>query len=323
MRASASATARSWAGSRSACSRHTATASTPAGIAGTRRRRRLRSRDRARRAGRRPRTAGRAATSGAGRSANGSYSDGRAWRAISITSANPRVVTSATRAPAPLEQAFVATVVPWASSSADARRAPPDRAQPAARASGRPASTAPSTTRPSSATRSVNVPPVSTPTRMRSSVAAHCRRRKLRLGAARRRRSRRPRRPVRTPPVTASITALCRLTQLPAVPVGHLEAVGRLAFDRADAGRVHVDAGAGKRRRDRMEQPGRSTQRTSHSVYHGDASSSKTTSAPGVGGASSGRSNASTIAAVSASASGGVPFVGSTRNDSSAPRPPT
>ena len=113
------------------------------------------------------------------------------------------------------------------------------------------------TTRPSSPTRSVNVPPVSTPSRMRSSVAASCRRRKLRRESRQRRRSRRPRRPGRTPPRDGvDHGALCRLAELPAVAVGDLEAVDRLALDRAHARRVHVDAGAGERRRDRVEQPG-------------------------------------------------------------------
>ena len=197
--ASSLATSCSWAASRSACSRHTATASTPSGTAGM-----LEgssgSISRPCPSSRPPTSTRRSrSTSGRGRSAIGSYSDGRTWRAISMTSAKPCVVTSATRPPLPSSKALVATVVPWASSSADA---PAPASSSAARSAcvGSSGVDGTLTTRPSSATRSVNVPPVSTPSPHATTSVARGR-------PGQRRRSRRPRRPVRTPPVTASITA--------------------------------------------------------------------------------------------------------------------
>ena len=52
------------------------------------------------------------ATSGADRSKKKSYSRGRAWRPISMTSSNPAVVIRATRAPFLCSRALVPTVVP-------------------------------------------------------------------------------------------------------------------------------------------------------------------------------------------------------------------
>ena len=51
-------------------------------------------------------------TSGETRSKKKSYNRGRAWRPISITSSNPAVVISATRAPLRCSSALVPTVVP-------------------------------------------------------------------------------------------------------------------------------------------------------------------------------------------------------------------
>src|SRR5262245_990053 len=79
-----------------------------------------------------------------------------------MTSANPRVVTSATRAPRRSSRAFVAIVVPCASTSGGVSRASARTASATARAgsSGGDNSLA---TRPVWSTASVNVPPVTTP----------------------------------------------------------------------------------------------------------------------------------------------------------------
>ena len=101
-------------------------------------------------------------TSGSGRSAQRSYNDGRSCRPISITSVKPPVVTSATRAPVRSSKAFVATVVPCASTSGLGPRRPIADPTASAGSSGVEGTLA---LRPSSATASVKVPPVSTPTR--------------------------------------------------------------------------------------------------------------------------------------------------------------
>ena len=84
---------------------------------------------------------------------------------------NPRVATSAVRAPLSVSSALVPTVIPWAKPStcagvgAGALERGVDRRQ-HARATGRRASSAPSpcaATRPSKTTASVKVPPTSTP----------------------------------------------------------------------------------------------------------------------------------------------------------------
>src|SRR5688572_9315272 len=82
-----------------------------------------------------------------------------------MRSRSPAVVTSATGAPFPSSSAFVATVVPWASSSGTR---PPARAVSPLRtaAPGSDGVESTLTMRPSSATTSVKVPPVSTPRRM-------------------------------------------------------------------------------------------------------------------------------------------------------------
>src|SRR2546421_3580132 len=153
------ARSRSWESSRSACSRQTASASTPPGTAGS-------SGDSgsswAPVASRRPDTSSRSwrGTRGSGRSTDWSYSAGRSWRAISITSAKPAVVTSATLAPRRSSSALVATVVPWASRSGRGcrRRASTTASEGSCGVEGT------LSTLPSSTTTSVNVPPVSTPT---------------------------------------------------------------------------------------------------------------------------------------------------------------
>ena len=55
--------------------------------------------------------------SGGGRSANGSYSEGRSWRAISISDSKPASVNSSVRAPRRSSRALVATVVPCSRSA--------------------------------------------------------------------------------------------------------------------------------------------------------------------------------------------------------------
>ncbi len=161
----APATARSWRTSRSACKRHTATASTAAGMSGSRPSKTSIS---VPRASRRPDTSNRRSrgTSGAGRSTNASYNAGRVWRAISISSAKPRVATSATRAPRRSKSALVATVVPCARTPTRPRASTASIARSTARAgsSGVDATLA---TRPSCVTTSVNVPPLSIPSRTR------------------------------------------------------------------------------------------------------------------------------------------------------------
>src|SRR4051794_37619103 len=86
-----------------------------------------------------------------------------------MMSAKPASVTRATRPPRRSSSALVATVVPWASSPGG-----PPAAEPAPVAARTPAATATDGSDgvdgtlaivPSSATTSVNVPPVSTPTR--------------------------------------------------------------------------------------------------------------------------------------------------------------
>ena len=160
---SSSATAFSCEGSRSACSRHTATASTPSGISGAAPTGSI-SRPAA---SRRPATSRRRSrgTRGSGRSAQMSYSDGRSWRAISITSAKPAVVTRATVAPRRSSRALVATVVPWASSSGWLPSRPSRTARPGS--SGVDSTLA---IEPSAITTSVNVPPVSTPQRTQATL---------------------------------------------------------------------------------------------------------------------------------------------------------
>ena len=84
----------------------------------------------------------------------------RAYRAISRTSANPRVATSATRPSRRWSSAFVATVVPCARTCGSrSRQASSTAREVSAGVDGT------FVVRPSSATTSVNVPPVSTPNR--------------------------------------------------------------------------------------------------------------------------------------------------------------
>ena len=83
-----------------------------------------------------------------------------------MTSAKPRVVTSATRLPRPSSSALVATVVPCASSSGASPPVPACATAVRTAPAGSAGVDGTLTTRPSSVTRSVNVPPVSTPTRM-------------------------------------------------------------------------------------------------------------------------------------------------------------
>src|SRR5207302_805456 len=59
-------------------------------------------------------------TSGSGRFAHRSYSDGRCWRPMTSRSANPSVVTRAVTAPRRSSTALVATVVPWAIDETEA-----------------------------------------------------------------------------------------------------------------------------------------------------------------------------------------------------------
>ena len=115
------------------------------------------------RASRRPATSKRRsrATSGSGRSTHMSYSDGRACRAISMTSRWPSEVMRATRPPRRSSRALVATVVPWAITAVP----PPGRRPPQPDGRGLQAPRPRLTTSPVSVTTSVNVPPVSTPTR--------------------------------------------------------------------------------------------------------------------------------------------------------------
>ena len=106
-------------------------------------------------------------------------------------------------------------------------------------------------------------------------------RRRLRRPRVRRGRSRSPRAPC----------AARSAVELASVGVGQLEAVDGHAADRLDARRVHRDPGAAKPTVIVCSRPGRSSPRTSHSVYHGDPSSSKSISrsgpAVGVGGSRS------------------------------------
>src|SRR2546425_11466076 len=123
------------------------------------------------------------ATSGGGCSRARSYSDARSWRRSHSRSSNPSVVTSTTRAPRRSSRALVAMVVPCTSRSiTESRVPPPATVRESFRASRVPSrSTARNiptvgssgvvvTLRTSSvpsapsATRSVNVPPTSTPT---------------------------------------------------------------------------------------------------------------------------------------------------------------
>src|SRR5215467_8938308 len=86
-----------------------------------------------------------------------------------MTSARPAVVTRATGAPRRSSTALVATVVPWASRSGRSAAA---RAPAMARdGSSGVDSTLP--TRPAASTRSVNVPPVSTPTSTGATLVGH------------------------------------------------------------------------------------------------------------------------------------------------------
>ncbi len=156
---SAIATARSGSALRSAWSSTPRPLRRHRGSPGTRRPT-LRARCRRRRAGRRPRSAIRAGRAARVGRRTRRRATGGAWRAISMTSAKPRVATSATRAPRRSSSALVATVVPCASTSGSrsssltaARR----------RAPGRRASRAPWRRDRRPSTASVNVPPVSTP----------------------------------------------------------------------------------------------------------------------------------------------------------------
>src|SRR5581483_8591062 len=84
---------------------------------------------------------------------------------ISITSRKPSVVTSAVRAPRRSSSAFVATVVPCASTStAPTPEAASAADTPAAWRPGTEGTFAVTSSPPTTATRSVNVPPTSTPT---------------------------------------------------------------------------------------------------------------------------------------------------------------
>src|SRR5437762_5331753 len=80
-----------------------------------------------------------------------------------MMSANPAVVTSATRPPLRSSKALVATVVPWPST---AGRAPTDATPAATATEGSAGVDGTLATTPVSLTTSVNVPPVSTPTRV-------------------------------------------------------------------------------------------------------------------------------------------------------------
>ena len=124
-----------------------------------------RARRRRRRAGRRPRSAGRAARAArAGRPTGRRATAGPGGRSRSRRRARS-VVTSATSAPRRSSSALVATVVPWARArrrlvGRHGRRRPPRTASPGSCRRRRHLGD-----RPSAATTSVNVPPVSTPTR--------------------------------------------------------------------------------------------------------------------------------------------------------------
>src|SRR5207302_10417812 len=172
----ASATARSCAGFRYACSKHTAIASAPAAITASSARSTLAGSSGVRTvpsAARRSRTSKRClrSTTGLGRTKVGTKSAGifRLVRPISIRSRKPAVVRIATRAPRRSSTALVPTVVPCTSR----RTSRP--AIPSARSPERTAElslcgvdgTLVTTTLPvvsSAAVRSVNVPPTSIPT---------------------------------------------------------------------------------------------------------------------------------------------------------------
>src|SRR5947209_257354 len=106
-------------------------------------------------------------TSGSGRSTSKSYSLGRFCRPISITSSNPAVVTSATRAPLRSNSAFVPTVVPCSSTKSRSPTACRTACSIATDAScGVENTFSVRSSPPSTHTQSVNVPPVSTATRI-------------------------------------------------------------------------------------------------------------------------------------------------------------
>jgi len=85
---------------------------------------------------------------------------GRSWRPIARRSSNPAVVMSAVLAPRRSRMAFVATVVPWTIPSAWRSRNP---RRIALAGLGVDRSFVVTTSRPRKPTKSVNVPPTSTP----------------------------------------------------------------------------------------------------------------------------------------------------------------
>nr|AKQ01946.1 hypothetical protein [uncultured euryarchaeote Rifle_16ft_4_minimus_309] len=104
-------------------------------------------------------------TGGGGRAILKSYKEGRFCRPMVRRSSNPFVVTKAVRAPLRSRIAFVATVVPWAIAVAPSSRRPFRTAEDATGVEG----IFVETTRPAwNATKSVNVPPTSTPTSTRA-----------------------------------------------------------------------------------------------------------------------------------------------------------
>src|SRR5690349_15779510 len=80
-----------------------------------------------------------------------------------MTSSKPAVVNSATGAPRPSSRAFVATVVPWASTSG--RGTPTARQASTTARAGSAGDDRTLVARPVALTTSVNVPPASVPTR--------------------------------------------------------------------------------------------------------------------------------------------------------------
>ena len=104
--------------------------------------------------------------SGGGRSENGSYSDGRSWRAISISDSNPASVTSRVLAPRRSSRALVATVVPWSRSARESAgtAAPAPAITPSLWSWGVDGTLPTVMAVPSHMATSVNVPPTSIPT---------------------------------------------------------------------------------------------------------------------------------------------------------------
>ena len=253
------------------------------GDVGDARRRRARSRGRI--ASRRPPTSKRRSrgTSGggpvddAGRRATGA--PGARSRSRRRTRASSRARPRPTRCSS---RALVATVVPCASTSG---RVPPAAASRVGHRVGRVVGGRRHLHDPTVvATRSVNVPPVSTPIRTAQNLA-HARGVGGMLESAPATRQAPPPHAVAD---RARHVGLHHGVELAPVAVGQLEAVDRLARDGREPRRVHVGAGTGDADREVCSRPRRSGLRTSHSVYHGDEWSSKRTSASGVGGDSSG-----------------------------------